>query len=38
MTQQDTQQQNQRRAVIRTAIALALFALGCYAAFVITRL
>ncbi len=31
-------QQTQRRAAIRTAIGLALFALGCYVAFVITRL
>jgi hypothetical protein len=37
MSQQDMQQ-NRRRAAIRTAIGLALFALGCYAAFVITRL
>jgi hypothetical protein len=37
MTQQGMQHK-QRRAVIRTAIGLALFALGCYAAFVITRL
>ena len=37
MGQQDMQQ-NQRRAAIRTAIGLALFALACYATFVITRL
>jgi len=37
MTQQDLQQ-NQRRAAIRTATGLALFALGCYVVFVVTRL
>jgi len=35
---QQEMQAKQRRAAIRTAIALALFALACYATFVITRL
>jgi hypothetical protein len=37
-TDRRNQQETQRRAAVRTALALAVFALGCYVTFVVIRL